>query len=85
VQQVNLIQKLDKPLQMIVHAIVHAEKKLTAAERTRLQKMLDDAAGNADTGLAETIFGLSAIAGFSIAIEVDNAKKEFQKGVAHGN
>jgi hypothetical protein len=62
VQQVNLIQKLDKPLQMIVHAIV-----------------------NADTGLAETIFGLSAIAGFSIAIEVDNAKKEFQKGVAHGN
>lgn len=57
---------------------------LPHGEQVRLQKMLE-AAGRNQSITAETVFGLSAIAGCSIAIDLRAKKQELKKKVASKN
>ena len=83
-KEVNIVQKLDEHVQYILATIVALEKLLPPAEQNRLKKKLDDA-GNDNSISAETIFGLSAIAGFFIAIEVEAQRKKVARKFASGN
>ena len=82
--KVQIVQELDKAVQHILATITALEKLLPPVELNRLKKMLDDAC-NDNSVSAETIFGLSAIAGFSIAIAVEDQRKKVAREVASGN
>ena len=83
-KEIKIVQQLNKALQHLLETIVALENLLPASELFRLIKMLDDA-GNDNSVSAKTIFGLSAIAGFSIANQVEDKKKKVLLEVAGGN
>ena len=82
--EVNVVQKLDKDVQHMLATIVALEALLPKFERMKLTTMMTDAR-NDESISAEAIFGLSAIAGFAIAIQVDDGQKNMLRKVASGN